>query len=114
MLNTNLLLRGNYDINPCNRVSAQLQGCFMHSGFRPAMTLAYSGSFFKMIDVCATYTMMKDSYDNIGLGLAFVLGTMNIYATTNNVIGLFKPNVSAYNAQFGIVLNLRKDARPRY
>ena len=107
MLNTNVLLRAYVDVNPYNRFSAQVQGTFYNSGFRPALTLAYSGSFFNKIDVCATYTMMKESYDNIGLGLAFNLGTFHIYAASNNVIGLFKPlNTSGLNAQFGIVFNL--------
>ena len=82
---------------------------FYNSGFRPAMTLAYSGSFFKTIDVCASYTIMKDSYDNIGLGLAFNLGVFHIYAASNNVLGLFKPlNTSVLDAQVGIVFNLWK------
>lgn len=109
MLNTNLLLRGYFDINPQNRFSAQVQGCSLGSGLRPAFTVAYSGSFFRMLDVCATYTVMPNSYDNIGLGIAGNFGTFHIYATTNNVIGLFKPlNTSSFNAQVGIVFNMRK------
>jgi hypothetical protein len=108
-LNTNVLLRGYYDIDGKNRFTLQAQGMFYNSGFRPAVTLAYSGSFFKKIDVCASYTVMKDSYDNIGLGLAFNLGVFHIYAASNNVLGLFNPlNTSALDAQVGIVFNLWK------
>ena len=108
-LNTNVLLRGYYDIDGKNRFTLQAQGMFYNSGFRPAVTLAYSGSFFKKIDVCASYTVMKDSYDNIGLGLAFNLGVFHIYAASNNVLGLFKPlNTSVLDAQVGIVFNLWK------
>lgn len=106
-LNTNLLLRGNYDLDANNRFSLQMQGRFLGSGFRPAMTLAYSGSFFHMLDVCATYTVMPGSYDNIGLGIAGVFNTFHIYLTTNNIIGCFSPlNASGLNAQMGIVFNL--------
>lgn len=106
-LNTSLLLRGNYDLNAQNRFSAQVQGRFMGSGFRPAFTVAYCGSFFNNLNVCATYTMMPHSYDNIGLGVSAMIETCNIYLTTNNIIGLFKPmNTSAFNAQVGIVFNL--------
>lgn len=108
MLNTNLLLRGNYDIDGHNRFSVQLQGVFLRNGFRPAATLAYSGSFFKMLDVCATYTVMPDSYDNLGLGLAGNFDTFHIYLTTNNFLALFMPmNTSSMNVQAGIVFNLR-------
>lgn len=106
-LNTNLLLRANYDINPCHRFSAQVQGYFMGSGMRPAVTVAYCGSFFNNLNVCATYTAMPHSYDNIGLGFSWMMGTCNVYLTTNNVLGFFKPlNTSATNAQVGIVFNL--------
>lgn len=107
-LNANLLLRGYYDLDANNRVSAQVQGGFYKSGFRPAMTLAYSSSFFNMIDVCATYTMMKESYANIGLGLALRINSLQIYAATNNIIGVFNPlNTKGFNAQCGIVFNMR-------
>ena len=106
-LNTNLLLRGNYDLDAYNRFSAQVQGCFLGSGFRPAFTVAYCGSFFNNLNVCATYTAMPHSYDNFGLGISAMIETCNIYLTTSNLIGLFKPlNTSAFNAQVGIVFNM--------
>ena len=110
-LNTNLLLRGNYDLDAHNRFSAQVQGCFLGSGFRPALTLAYNGYFYEKLDVCVTYTMMPHSYDNIGLGLSGRLfKTCNIYVTTNNVLGFFKPlNTSGMNARVGIVFTLRPE-----
>jgi hypothetical protein len=110
-LNTSVLLRGNYDLDSHNRFSAQVQGCFLGSGFRPALTLAYNGCFFEKLDVCATYTMMPHSYDNIGLGISGRLfKTCNIYLTTNNLIGFFKPlNSGALNARLGIVFVLRPE-----
>ena len=109
-LNANVMLRGYYDINPQNRVSAQFTGKFMETGFRPAFTVAYSGSFFKMLDVCATYTIMKDSYANFGIGLGGNFDTFHIYVATSNIIGIFNPlNSKGFCAQAGIVFNLRGD-----
>lgn len=109
-LNTNLLLRGNYDLNEHHRFSAQVQGCFLRSGFRPALTLAYCGTFWDNLNVCATYTMMPGSYANFGLGLSAMIATCNIYLTTNNLIGLFNPlNAKGFNAQVGIVFNLFRE-----
>ena len=109
MLNTNLLLRGNYDIDAHNRFSLQTQGRFLGSGFRPAMTLAYNGYFYDKLDVCVSYTALPGSYDNIGLGIAGRLfKTCQIYLTTNDVLEFFKPlNTSAMNVQCGIVFVLR-------
>ena len=111
MLNTNLLLRGNYDLDAHNRFSAQVQGCFLGSGFRPAVTLAYNGYFYDKLDLCVTYTMMPHSYDNIGLGIAGRLWkTCQIYLTTNNVISFFNPlNTSGMNVRMGIVFVLRPE-----
>lgn len=110
-LNTNLLLRGNYDLDAHNRFSAQVQGCFLGSGFRPAVTLAYNGYFYDKLDVCVNYTMMPHSYDNIGLGIAGRLWkTCQIYLTTNNVLSFFKPlNTSGLNARVGVVFVLRPE-----
>ena len=110
-LHTNLMLRGNYDLDAHNRFSAQVQGRFLGSGFRPAFTLAYNGYFYEKLDVCVTYTIMPHSYDNIGLGISGRLfKTCNIYLTTNNVIGLFAPlNASGMNVQAGIVFVLRPE-----
>ena len=111
MLNTNVLLRGNYDLDAHNRFSLQAQGRFLGSGFRPAMTLAYNGYFYDKLDVCVTYTMMPHSYDNIGLGIAGRLWkTCQIYLTTNNVIGFFNPlNTSGLDVRMGIVFVLRPE-----
>ena len=51
--------------------------------------------------------MMPHSYDNIGFGISAMIETCNIYLTTNNLFGFFKPlNTSRFNAQVGIVFNL--------
>lgn len=109
MLNTDILVRGYYDLDEHNRFAAQVQGCFLGSGFRPAMTLAYNGSFGDVFDVCVTYTMLKNSYANFGLGLGVNLGVLNIYATTSNFISIFNTlNGKTLNAQVGLVFNLPK------
>lgn len=111
-LNTNILLRGNYDLDGHNRFSAQVQGTFYGSGFRPALTLAYNGSFYNNLSVCAIYTMMKGSYANFGLGLGAMIETCHIYLTTNNIIGCFMPlNSRGVNAQVGIVFNLFREEK---
>ena len=107
-LYTNVLLRGSYDIDAQNRFSAQLDGSFIGGSFRPAFTVAYGGSFFKMLDVCVTYSMKKQSFDNVGVGLAGNFGAFHIYLATNNLLGFFNPlNRDGIIAQFGILFNIR-------
>ena len=114
-LHTDILLRGNYDLDKYSRVSAQLQGYCSGIGLRPALTLAYSGSFFKKIDVAVTYTMKKKSFDNLGVGLGLNLGCFHFYATTNNLFGLLKPLSSrVVNVQAGFVLNFWAHTKARF
>ncbi|MCF0200659.1 MAG: hypothetical protein HUK16_04735 [Bacteroidales bacterium] len=105
-LHTNMIVQGTYELDEQHRFIAQLQGYCSGLGFRPALTLAYNGTFNDMFDVCASYTMMKGCYANIGIGLGVKLGPVQLYATTNNIIGWFTPlNNKNYNAQLGIAFN---------
>lgn len=102
-LNTNFMLRGYYDLTPEHRFSAQFMGYNMGLGIKPALTLAYTGSFAEKYDVVATYTMMPGSFDNLGIGLSANFGGLLLYVASNNIFGFFSPgNRSMINAQFGI------------
>lgn len=102
-LNTNFMVRGNYDLTPNHRFSAQFMGYNMGLGIQPAFTVAYTGSFAKRYDVVATYTMMKGSFDNIGIGLSANFGGILLYVASNNVLGFFNPaNRTQIHAQLGI------------
>ncbi|MDD4847211.1 MAG: DUF5723 family protein [Bacteroidales bacterium] len=108
-LNTNFSVEGYYDLGKMHRFSAVFQGAFYNGAFYPAFTVAYDGNFFKIIDVCVNYTMMKRSYANVGFGVGFNLGIFNIYASTNNILSVFNPlNASQMNAQIGLVFNWGK------
>ena len=104
-LNANFMVRGYYDLTPQNRFSAQFMGYNMGLGIKPAMTLAYTGSFADKYDVVATYTMMPGSFDNLGIGLSANFGGMLLYVASNNILAFFNPaNRSMLHAQFGISL----------
>lgn len=102
-LNTNMMVRGYYDLTPEHRFTAQLMGYNLGLGMKPAFTLAYNGAFNDKYDVVATYTMMPGSFDNIGIGLSTNFGGVLLYMATNNFLGFFNPaNRTQLNAQFGI------------
>lgn len=107
-LHTNFLLRGTYSLNEKHRFAAQFQGYCSGLGFRPTLTLAYNGNLNKHFDLCATYTMMRKSYDNIGFGVTCNLKFFHIYVATNNIIGCFNPlNTSGVNVQAGIFFTVK-------
>ena len=102
-LNTNLMVRGYYDVTPEHRFTAQFTGYNMGLGIKPAFTFAYAGGFKDKYDVVATYTVMPGSYDNIGIGLSANFGGALLYLATNNFLGFFNPaNRSQLNLQFGL------------
>ena len=102
-LTTNMMIRGYYDFDPENRLSAQFMGYNMGLGMKPALTFAYTGTFGEKYDVVATYTVMQGSHDNIGVGLSANFGGLLLYVATNNLLGFFNPaNISQMNLQFGI------------
>ena len=109
MLNGNCLVRGYYDLTPSNRFAAQVQGQWTGGSFRPALTLAYCGTFWNCLSVCATYTATRNSFNNFGLGIGARLGVCHIYVATNNIKGFIDPlNSNGFNAQAGIVFNALK------
>lgn len=105
-LPTSFLMRGSYDLNECNRLIAQFQGCFRGDGFRPAMTFAYNGCFFKKIDLCGTLTMMKGSLATVGLGIGFKFGAFQMYAASSNWLNLNIGGEKVRNYQAGIVFSV--------
>ena len=108
LLHTNFLLRGAYSLNEKHRFIAQMQGYCSGLGFRPAFTVAYNGNLNKYFDLCATYSMMKNSFDNIGIGVTCNLKFFHLYLATNNIIGCFNPlNTSGVNIQAGIFFTVR-------
>lgn len=102
-LQTNFMVRGYYNLTPEHRFTAQFAGYNYGLGIKPAVTLAYTGSFSDKYDVVATYTMMNGRYDNIGIGLSANFGGILLYLASNNIIGFFNPaNSSQLNIQFGL------------
>jgi hypothetical protein len=105
-LTPRLVLQADYEFAKHHRVSAATQFRFTKNYFQPSLTLAYDGLFFNSIDVCVAYTMQRHSYDNLGIGVGFNLGYLNIYAGTQNIIAAFSvKNVSQLTGTVGLVFN---------
>ena len=105
-LYTRVQAQFNYNITPSNRFSILAQGRFINHHIRPALTVAYNGSFFNIIDVCLAYTLQHKSYDNLAIGLGLNLGPINIYATTHNILPVISHNnFTKITGTLGIVIN---------
>lgn len=105
-LTSKIGVEGYYQINESNRFSALLKGYIVNKSMIPSLTLAYNGNFWSIIDVVVSYSMTKNSYTNIGMGLGLRLGPVHFYGGTDNVLAVFNPlNSSIINAQFGLIFD---------
>lgn len=105
-LSPRFVIQADYEFAKHHRVSAAAQFRMASGYFQPSFTVAYDGCFFNLIDVCVAYTMQRHSCDNLGVGLGFNLGYLNIYAGTQNIIAAFSlKNVSQLTATAGVLFN---------
>ncbi|MBQ8222948.1 MAG: hypothetical protein IJZ87_06355 [Bacteroidales bacterium] len=116
-LKTRIMLQGYYELLPMARFTAIGQMYYVKDKFRPALTLAYSGSFFRFLNLTASYTASKYVGNSIGAGVSLNLGPLNVYAVTDNIMILTKMNASTIesvtsyksaNVRLGVVFTLGK------
>ena len=93
-LKTRVMLQGYYELIPMARFTAVAQMYYVNKKMRPALTLAYSGSFCKIVNLTANYTLSKYSGNSLGVGVSLKLGPIDLYAVTDNVLILTKLNAS--------------------
>ncbi len=101
-----VVIQADYEFAKHHRLSAATQLRFSSHYFQPSLTIAYDGCFFNAFDLCVAYTMQRNLFDNLGVGVGFNLGFLNIYAGTQNIIAAFSvKNASQLTATAGIVFN---------
>jgi hypothetical protein len=93
-LKTRLMLQGYFQLNKLARFTAIGQMYYLNNEYRPALTLAYSGSIFRLLNVTASYTMSEYSGNSIGAGIGINFGPLNVYAVTDNIMIASKYNAS--------------------
>jgi len=95
-----------FDLTPNNRFIVQFKGYLLGDTFLPQFTVAYNGTFFDTFDVVVSYSMMKNSFANLGVGLGIRVGPLHLYLGTDNIIvakQLF--NTTKVNATAGVLFD---------
>lgn len=106
MTNPRFMLQAEFHANKDNRFTLLGQGVLVNHSFRPALTVAYNGHFFNVFDICLAYTLQKNSYDNLAVGLGFDIGPINLYVTTHNILTAFdRTRLSKLTGTVGLVVN---------
>lgn len=86
MLTAKVMADCYFDLTPSNRFILQCKGFIIGKSLLPQLTLAYNGTFFNLIDVVCSYSIMKKSYTNLGLGLGLRLGPVHLYMGADNIL----------------------------
>lgn len=109
----------NYKITEQDMVGGILHGSYFQSKIRPAFSINYSRKMTKWITLITSYTVINNSYNNIGAGVNLNPGPVQFYIITDNALGAFQPQNSRYfQLRFGINLlfgaDKSKEIRPPY
>lgn len=115
-LSGRFLVEGYCNVGKYHRFSALFQGRIINKQFIPSLTVAWNGNFLNVFDLCVNYTIAKNSYTNLGVGVGFNLGVFHIYAATDNLIAICTDknvqrsllNANNANIQLGIVFDWGK------
>jgi hypothetical protein len=99
---TKIYVGGTYSIN--DKFNVGLLDRYYKNGETSLNTLTLSanallGNFFSLT---GSYSMIGDSYNNVGLGAAIRLGAMQLFLVGDNVLSLDPSKAKFVNARFGL------------
>ena len=84
-LNTKIYLGANYSPTEWFDVGLLYRAYFYKTKMHNALTLSANANFWKGWSFALSYTMQNYSYNNIGIGMAYKVGPMQLYLVTDNI-----------------------------
>jgi hypothetical protein len=102
---TKIFLGGTYDITSRFNLGL-LDRLYKYGDYtQNSVTLSANALLGKIFSLTGSYSMIGNSTNNLGLGMALRLGAMQIYFVNDNVLAFVNPsNVEVANLRFGINL----------
>ena len=107
------VFRNAHYVTPLKDVLTTSVGMHIYTAFRPqrpvwAVTAFATHDFNRYLTVKGTYTADAFSYTNLGFGISSHFKFFNLYATADNLLGLFNYKDSNYQSvQFGMNLTFK-------
>ncbi len=106
---------GNYLLNEKNSIGLLVYNQFHNKKLHPAATVSINTMVGKWLNAALSYTVTNNTYNNIGFGLALCNYDIQLFAVSDNVLGLIFPaktkniNLRAgLNLKFGTVVEKKK------
>lgn len=103
-LHPRILVGANYRLNDKFNVGLLLHGQFYGPVTKYGASVSANYQVFPSLSAIASYTITDKSYNNVGLGLMWSPGPVQIYAVTDNVLGLNIESTKSLHARVGINL----------
>lgn len=105
---TRVYLGAEYKINEMFSAGLVDRIMFYDGNASNAITLSANAYFFDIISLTAAYSIIGNTYNNLGIGTAFKLGPVQLFLVTDNILAVTNPltakhmNVSlGFNFMFG-------------
>lgn len=101
-------LTANYNLNKRNTIGAIIQGRYLLGSILPAYTLSYAHKFGDGFHLTANYSIIGNSYANVGLGWSLKMGPVQWYLVQDNILAYFSPDqfqVLSFRMGLNLVFN---------
>jgi hypothetical protein len=108
-LSTKVYLAGNWHMNEYVHLGFLIRSELENGGLKQAMTIAPSFKLGRAFNATISYTAANGTFNNIGLGLAWNAGPVQLYLVSDNLYGFTQYDyMRTTNFRFGI--NIRPKA----
>lgn len=98
-------LGGTYQFNEKIRTGLLLRAAFFQHDWQPSLTLSGNFRLKKWLEVTATYSIINNTYTNVGLGVVAKAKWFQFFMMTDNMWGFIWPQAT-HNVNFRMGINL--------
>lgn len=103
-LPTKIYLGGTYQVNDIFNIGLLDRMYKYGSISRNSVTLSANTLLGNFFSLSGSYSVVGDSYNNLGLGMAFRLGSNQLYMVTDNLLAMSPARAEMFNFRFGMNL----------
>ena len=101
-LPTKIYLGGSYELNKRIGFGVVSRTEIYDGKLRPSLTLSANTRVIRNFSASFSYSMVNNSYNNIGVGVAAKLGPFQIYAVSDNILAMNPNTAQLANVRFGM------------
>jgi len=95
-------LGGSYKLNERVNVGAVSRTEIFDGKLRPSLSLSANTRVIRNFSASISYSMVNNSYNNVGAGIAAKLGPFQIYAVSDNILAMNPNTAKTANLRFGM------------